>query len=121
MRPILEYGDVVFDDNSVTLSQRIEAIQLDAARTCTGALLSTNRKSILEELGWNMLADRRKNHKLILYYKMINGLTPQYLQSLVPPRVADISNYSLRNARPHATNHLSFLQLRFSGTIYPMK
>lgn len=99
VRPILEYGDVVFDDNSVLLSQRIEAIQLDAARTCTGALLSTNRNSILGELGWNTLADRRKNHKLILYYKMVNRLVPQYLQELLPLRVADISNYPLRNAR----------------------
>ena len=99
VRPILEYGDVVFDDNSVLLSQRLEAIQLDAARTCTGAFLSTNRNSLLEELGWNTLAERRKNHKLILYYKIANGLTPQYLRELLPPRVSEISNYPLRNAR----------------------
>jgi len=99
VRPILEYGDVVFDDNSILLSQRLEAIQLDAARTCTGALLTTNRNSLLDELGWNTLADRRKNHKLILYYKISNGLTPQYLQQLLPPRVAEISRYPLRNAQ----------------------
>ena len=99
VRPILEYGDVVFDDNSVALSQRIEAIQFDAARTCTGSLISTNRNSLLHELGWNTLADRRKNHKLILYYKIVNHLTPQYLYELLPRRVADISNYSLRNAQ----------------------
>ncbi len=81
------------------LSQRLEAIQFDAARTCTGAFLSTNRNSLLDELGWNTLAERRKNHKLILYYKIANGLTPQYLQELLPPRVADVSNYPLRNAR----------------------
>ena len=99
VRPILEYGDVVFDDNSVALSQRIEAIQLDAARTCTGALLSTNRNSLLNELGWNTLADRRQNHKLILYYKIANRLTPHYLYDLLPRRVADISNYPLRNSQ----------------------
>lgn len=98
VRPILEYGDVVFDDSSITLSQKMEAIQYDAARTCTGAFLSTNRNSILLELGWNSLADRRKNHKLILYYKMVNGLTPSYLKDLLPTRVADVSRYSLRNA-----------------------
>lgn len=99
VRPILEYGDVVFDDSSIGLSQKIESIQLDAARTCTGALLSTNRESLFQELGWNTLTDRRKNHKLILYYKMVNGLTPPYLQELLPTRVGDVSNYPLRNAR----------------------
>jgi hypothetical protein len=99
VRPILEYGDVVFDDNSIALSQKIDSLQLDAARTCTGALLSTNRNSIMHELGWNSLSDRRKNHKLNLYYKMVNGLTPSYLQELLPRRVAEVSNYPLRNAR----------------------
>jgi len=99
VRPILEYADVIFDDNSISLSQRLEAIQYEAARTCTGALISTNRTSLLNELGWKTLEERRKQHKLILYYKIINGLTPQYLQELLPPRVADISNYPLRNAR----------------------
>ncbi len=99
VRPILEYGDVIFDDNSVVLSQRLEAIQYDAARICPGAFLSTNRNSLLNELGWNALAERRKNHKLTLYYKISNGLTPRYLQELLPPRVAEISNYPLRNAR----------------------
>ena len=99
VRPILEYGNVVFDDGSIVLSQRLESIQLDAARTCTGALFSTNGNSILGELGWSPLADRRKNHKLLMFYKMVNNLVPQYLRDLLPPRVADISNYPLRNAQ----------------------
>jgi len=81
------------------LTQRLETIQLDAALTCPGALLSTTRNSLLDELGWNTLAERRKNHKLTLYYKIANGLTPQYLQERLPPNVSEISNYPLRNAR----------------------
>ncbi len=99
VRPILEYSNVVFDDGSIVLSQRLESIQMDAARTCTRALLSTNCNSILEELGWSSLADRRKNHKLFMFYKMANNLVPQYLRDLLPLRVAEISNYPLRNAQ----------------------
>ncbi len=117
VRPILEYGDTVFDDNSVLLSQRLEAIQLDAARTCTGAFLSTNSISLLDELGWNSLAERRKNHKLILYYKISNGLTPRYLQEHLPPRVAEISNYPLRNA--HNRSLVPTRTARYKSSFFP--
>jgi len=117
VRPILEYANVVFDDNSITLSQRIEAIQLDAARTCTGAFLSTNRNSILNELGWNSLGDRRNNHKLTMYYNIVNGLSPPYLQELLPRNVADITNYALRNARNRSIMYAR--TTRFKSSFFP--
>ena len=40
---------------------------------------------------------RREKHKLILFYKMINSLAPEYLSSLVPPTVGNISQYNFRN------------------------
>ena len=36
--------------------------------------------------------------KLVLFYKMINHLTPLYLYSLIPPIVNKTSRYNLRNA-----------------------
>ena len=40
---------------------------------------------------------RREKHKLVLFYKMIHSLAPEYLSSLVPPTVGNISQYNLRN------------------------
>ena len=40
----------------------------------------------------------KKKHKQILFYKMINGLCPDYLSSLVPPTVGNNTAYSLSNA-----------------------
>ena len=40
----------------------------------------------------------RINHKLILFYKMYNNLTPHYLPSLIPSSVNEVSHYNLRNA-----------------------
>ena len=40
---------------------------------------------------------RRNNHKLFQLYNILNGFTPQYLQSLIPQRVQNISRYQLRN------------------------
>ena len=45
------------------------------------------------------MEDRRKEHKLILMYKMINNSSPQYRSSLVPPLVGEVSQYNLRNSR----------------------
>ncbi len=47
-RPILEYGDVLFDDGSITIAQKIESVQLAASRTCTGALITTNCNNLLQ-------------------------------------------------------------------------
>ena len=41
---------------------------------------------------------RRKKHKLVLFYKMYNNISPLYLSSLVPALVQSTSSYSLRNA-----------------------
>ena len=47
-------------------------------------------------MGYSLLP--KKKHKLILFHKMINGLCPDYLSSLVPPTVGNNTAYSLRNA-----------------------
>ena len=46
----------------------------------------------------NILLQEDVNHKLTLFYKMINGFCPGYLCSLVSPTVGNASSYSLRNA-----------------------
>ena len=40
---------------------------------------------------------RREVRKLVLFYKIVNGQVPDYLKELVPPAVADINDYNLRN------------------------
>ena len=44
IRPILEYCDVIFDGCGIVQTQKLESVQYDAARTCLGALPTTNRK-----------------------------------------------------------------------------
>ena len=52
----------------------------------TGATKLVSHDNIYQEIGWLPLAKRRYIHKLILFYKIINGLTPNYLLSIVPSR-----------------------------------
>ena len=44
-----------------------------------------------------MLEQIRENHQLILFYIMMNHLTPLYLSYLVPLSVSAVSSYNLRN------------------------
>ena len=55
IRPILEYGDVVWsncNNEDVTL---IEGVQLRAARIVSGAICGTSHARIYEELAWEPL------------------------------------------------------------------
>ena len=49
------------------------------------------------ELGWHSLAQRRLIHRLRLYYKAMNDLTPSYFMDLLPPIVRNRHDYPLRN------------------------
>lgn len=97
IRPLLEYANVVWDNCTQQQSNDLEKIQNEAARIVTGATKLASIQSLLSDTGWESLASRREKHKLILYYKMVNNMTPEYLSSLVPPTVGSISRYNLRN------------------------
>jgi hypothetical protein len=96
IRPILEYGDIIFDGCPDTLADRLENIQRQAALTCTGAYRHTKHITLLEELGWPLLSVRRKNHRLNVMFKLQKGLVPQYLLNICPPLTRDRVTYSLR-------------------------
>ena len=79
IKPILEYGDVVWDNNVQLLINKIENVQLEAARIVTGGTKLTSIKKLYEETGWKKLSGRREHHKLFLFYKIVNIKTPEYL------------------------------------------
>ena len=82
---------------------RIESIQIEAMRIVTGATKLCSIAKLYEDTGWETLQTRRTKQRLLIFYKMIHGLTPNYLNNLVPPLVREYSQYSLRNARSIAT------------------
>ena len=52
IRSMIEYGNVLYDNCPKYLSDRLESVQLDAARVCTGALPQTNCQTTLSEIDW---------------------------------------------------------------------
>ncbi len=96
IRPLIEYSDSMWDNCTLELKNELESIQIEAARIVTGATkLCSIEKIIYRKLKWECLDKRRKKHKLILFYKMKNNLTPPYLTSLIPDQIQH--RYILRN------------------------
>ena len=104
IRPHLDYCDVIYhkpmydDFSSKNYSERgksdpvhtnfaftnkLESVQYNAALAITGCIRGTNRETLYSELGLTSLYDRRRFHRLTLYYKILNQLTPEYLKCFI--------------------------------------
>ena len=98
IRPILEYADVAWDNCISYVKQELDKIQTEAASIVTGATKLVSLHALFDEVNCEPLEARRMKHRLLLLYKMFNNLSPEYLSSLIPPTVNNISRYNLRNA-----------------------
>ncbi len=95
--PIIEYGDIVWSGASDHDLEKLDKIHIRAMRITSGATERSNINSLYEELGWRTLSERRQIHKMKWFYKIINNLTPSYLNDLIPPSVGERQHYSLRS------------------------
>ena len=70
IRPLLEYGDVIWDNCLQYEKQEIENIQLEAARIATGTTKLFSINVLYKEVGWETLEKRKQTHKLTQFYIM---------------------------------------------------
>ena len=75
IRPLLEYGDVIWDNCTQYEKRELDKIQNEAARIVTGATKLVSLNTLYSEIRWETLEQRRKNHRLTLFYKMRYSLT----------------------------------------------
>jgi hypothetical protein len=94
--PIFDYADVVWDNCTDYQANMLEDLHLNALRTIIGTVRGTSHAKILIESGFSSLKERRRRHKLILFFKMINGICPDYLAELAPPLVSSRNQYHRR-------------------------
>ena len=87
IRPILGYADVVWTNCTKYEEDELEKFQIEAARIVIGSTKLVSISNLYEEIRWETLSARRKQHRLTLFYKMIYNLTPPYLSSFVSPLV----------------------------------
>ena len=90
VRPNLEYASQAWDPHFQNKIKKIEHIQRQAARWVT----SEYRREpgivtqILNDLEWQTLESRRKNARLVLFFKSLNGMTAIDLPECVIESVA---------------------------------
>ena len=100
-------------------------IQNKAARIVTGCTKLVSIVDLNKESGWESLSERRRKHRLILFYKMVNRVAPDYSSSLVPATNRPV--YNLRNTqnfqsiacRTNLYKILSYLQQQISKLFTP--
>jgi hypothetical protein len=97
IRPVLEYACEVWDGCYERDIEKLEKIQLGAARIVTGLTKFASKDSLYFETGWETLANRRETRKLTTFYKIHNNLCPPYLFNCLPPVTSDVNSYNLRN------------------------
>ena len=74
-RSSMKYGTTVWDPYQKYNSDKIESVQRRAARFVKSRYSRYSSVSdMLDELGWTPLSQRRQKARLILFYKIINGL-----------------------------------------------
>ncbi len=95
VRPHLDYGDVIYhippkkcefsqDTSLNNHMEKLESVQYSAALAVTGAWKGTSREKLYEELGWESLSLRRWSRRLVLFYKIVNGITQDYTRYPIP-------------------------------------
>ena len=99
IRPTLEYSDVVWDNITQADEEELEKIQIEAARIITGATRLVSIHNLYKESSLEPLKSRRRQHKLVHLFKMLNSPSiPSYLSNLIPESVGIVARYGLRNS-----------------------
>ena len=73
VRSSLEYCGAIWDPTNRDESNRLEAVQRRSARWARGAHGIISVTALMSELNWAPLADRRRNQRLSIFYKVLNG------------------------------------------------
>ena len=101
-KPILEYASPIWDPSTQKHVNALERVQRGAARFVTGNYRDYtpgSMTSILKDLGWERLAERRLNIKLQTLYNIVHG----HLDIPIPPC------YSKLNSRTRGHDQRYFI------------
>ena len=110
VRPILDYGDIIYDKlYKDSFIEKIEWVQYNACLVITGAFKGTSRECLSQELGLELLKDRRWHQKMCFSYKIVKGLLPKYLTSYL-----QLHNNPIHQTRSTAKN---IVKLTVSRTV----
>ena len=100
VRPRLEYCSAVWGGASHGVLYRLERVQLKMARLVVASVnWHLTGSDLLKAANLSTLAWRRREHRLLLLWKVVNGLGPPQISRVLPLSVSARSACSLR--APH--------------------
>ena len=103
--PLLDYADVLWDNCTEIQANTLEQLQIEALRIITGSVRGTSHASLYNETGFITLKERRKRHKLILYFKFVKGLLPDHIALKFPSLVSENNPYRRRRLQDREVKH----------------
>ena len=88
VRPILEYGSSVWDPHYEGLIDDLEKVQRRTARFVTRNCTyeKGSMTDILKKLKWESLQKRRKDNRIVLFYKGLKGRAKIPTDDLIPKK-----------------------------------
>ena len=79
MRPLIDYGDIIYDQpQNDSFCKKTESVQYKANLPITGAIQGTSRNKIYQELGLESLKSRRWHKRLVCMLKILNEKALNY-------------------------------------------
>ncbi|KAK3090576.1 hypothetical protein FSP39_012808 [Pinctada imbricata] len=101
VRPIMEYGGIIWDPSTAHNINRLEMVQRRAARFVMGDYHTTSSvTTMMEQLGWRTLQERRAQAKAVMMFRIVNQLVDIPHTYLTPARVS-VRGHSQRFTVPH--------------------
>ena len=86
IRPALEYSCSVWHPHKKGNKDKIEKVQRRAARFVSNNFRrKASVSEMLHNLGWQSLDSRRQDQRLVLFYKIINGLASVETEEILTP------------------------------------
>ena len=115
--PHLDYADVLWDNCPAVLANELENVHLEALRIITGSVRGTSHEKLYKESGFVPLTTRRGRHKLMIFFKIVNGLLPIYLNAYLPPLISEINPFHRR--RPLERHIPGFRTELYRNSFFP--
>ena len=97
------------------LMNLLESTQYQAALAVSGTWKGTSREKIYNELGWESLDLRRTFRRLTQFYKIMSGLTPEYLRTPIKSLHGHQFDYRITNA----LENIHYRTDRYKNSFFP--
>ena len=115
IRPHLDYGDMIYDQNfNMPFQQKLETIRYYAALAITSAIRGSSREKLYQELSLATLQQRRWYIKLCCFYKILKLQSREYLYSIIA-----IHNMSYRKRQCNKILAINVKHDFFKDTFFP--